>query len=359
MAVAVNGPWGLAFDELYQHLDCYRRWLGDLCDVFGYGPESCPHRELVTGTPALLYRYPSKADTGRVVVLVPAPIKSADIWDLTPSVSVVRRHLEVGCRVYLIVWPRLTDDHGCLGLSDYADRMLLACVDTVCSQTGADRVHLTGHSIGGLFAALFAALHPQRVCSLTLLGVPLHFGPQIGALGRLVSLLPDTRVLIDDAQTVPGTLLNIVSAVASPQTFIVSRGMDYLASLADPERLRMHLLVERWTLDESAMPRRLFLDLVDHLYREDAFAAGRLHLGGRTATPGDIVTPVTCVADRSCEIAPPESILPVLARLGTQDRELFWYWGDTGVSMQHVGMLIGRSAQLELWPRLLARIAPC
>lgn len=358
MAAAVNALWGLAYDELYQDLDRYRRWLGDLCDVFGYGPESCPHWELATGTPALLYRYPSTADTGPVVVLVPAPIKSADIWDLAPSVSVVRRYLEAGLRTYLILWPRLTDDGGCLGLSDYAERMLLGCVDTVRSQTGVERVHLTGHSIGGLFAALFAARHPQRVGSLTLLGTPLHFGPQIGALGRLVSLLPDTRALIDDAQTVPGTLLNIVSAVASPQTFIVSRGMDYLASLADPERLRMHLLVERWTLDESAIPRRLFLDLVDRLYRQDAFAAGRLYLGGRAVTPGDIVAPVTCVADRGCEIAPPESVLPVLAQLGSQDCKLLWYLGDTGVSMQHVGMLIGRSAHRELWPQLLARIAP-
>ncbi|MCO6440715.1 MAG: alpha/beta hydrolase [Nitrococcus mobilis] len=355
MAVAANNPWRSTAAQCYLDMDCYRRWLGAICDAFGLGAAHCAHEVVETGTPACCYRYPTIEGRGPVVVLVPAPIKSADIWDMTPSVSVVRRYLEAGCRVYLVIWPRFANDHGELGLSDYVDSMLLRGIDAVCAQTGADRIHLAGHSIGGLLAGLFAARYPERIRGLTVLSTPLHFGPDIGALGRLVSLIPDTRALINAAEAVPGSLLNILSAAASPQTFIFSRGMDFLSSFADPARMRMHLLVERWTLDETAMPRRLFLDLIDRLYRDDAFAAGRLRIGGKRISPRDIVAPITCVVDRDCDIVPPESILPVLARMGTQDRELFWYHGDRGVSLRHVGMLVGERAHRELWPRLVAR----
>lgn len=307
MAAAANNPWRSAAAQCYLDMDCYRRWLGAICEAFGLGVMHCAHEVVETGTPACCYRYPAIEGRGPVVVLIPAPIKSVDIWDMTPSVSVVRRHLEAGCRVYLVIWPRFANDHGELGLSDYVETMLWSG------------------------------------------------GPDIGALGRSVSLVPDTQALIDAAEAVPGSLLNILSAMASPQAFIFSRGTDFFASLAGPARMRIHLLVERWTLDETAMPRRLFLDLIDRLYRDDAFAAGRLRIGGKRISPRDILAQVTCVVDRGCDIVPPESILPVLARMGTQDRELLWYHGDWGVSLRHVGMLVGERAHRELWSRLVAR----
>ena len=327
-----------------------------MCDLLGLAPNGCPYWKITTGTQAQLRRYGLAGEKGSVVVLVPAPIKTADIWDMAPSVSVVRRYVQAGCRVYLVIWPHPTRDYAASGLSDYAHSMLLACIDAVHADTGVERVFLTGHSIGGTIAALFAARHPERLRGLTLLGAPLRFGPDTGALGRLVSLAPDVRALIGDAEVIPGWLLNAFTAVASPQTFILSRAMDWLGSVGDPDRMRLHLLVERWTLNETALPQRLFVDVVERLYRQDAFAAGRLRIGGRAVSPGDIVAPVVCVTPRHCEVAPSEATLPVLETFGTRDREVLWYEGDRGVALQHLGMLVGPNAHRELWPRLIAWI---
>ena len=334
-------------------LDAWRRWIGHVTDAAGWGPRRLPSQRLTTGTPALVQRYAPLRQDGPAALLVPAPIKSAAIWDLDPPVSVVRRLVASGFRVYLLAWPRVGSSQGGLGLPDYAESMLLGAMEAVRRDCGEERVFVCGHSVGGILATLFSAAHPGRVRGLVLLGAPLHFGGDVGALGRLVSLFPDTRALAGEAATVPGSLLNLVSLAASPRSFLLERSADWLASLGDPGRMRRHLLVERWTLDESALPRQLFLDLVDRLYRDDAFLGGRLRLGGARLVPRDVRAPVACVISRRCDIAPPESVLPVLERLGTGDRELIWYAGDTGVSLQHVGMLVGATAHRNIWPRLV------
>jgi polyhydroxyalkanoate synthase subunit PhaC len=50
------------------------------------------------------YQPPGAAPRGPVLLIVPAPIECAYVWDLLPEVSVVRRCLGRGLRVYLLEW---------------------------------------------------------------------------------------------------------------------------------------------------------------------------------------------------------------------------------------------------------------
>ena len=66
----------------------------------------------------------------------------------------------------------------------------------------------------------------------------------------LVSLVPATL----SADTIPGSLLSQVSALASPGTFIWSRLVDATLSLLNRHTLEIHGRIERWTLDEISQP---------------------------------------------------------------------------------------------------------
>lgn len=349
-------PLGFMSQVAFAQLDTLRVGLDRAWATQDNRPDRCPCQAVETDSPARLLRYSAVSASGPVVLLVPAPIKTADIWDMEPASSVVRRHVSDGCRVYMLLWPRRMGTTQALDLSDYAHTMLRAAMDVVRSETGVDRVFVTGHSLGGTMATLFAARNPECVAGLTLLAAPLHFRPDIGALGHLVTLNADTAPVTDGATFVPGSLLNTLSAAASPNTFVLARIRDWLQSLTDPGALRGHLLVERWTLRETPLPARLFRELVDELYRADAFCRGQLQLAGRAVSPADVVAPVACVVDPRCDIVPPEAVLSALQRFSTGDREIMWYSGDTGVSLQHVGLLVGRNAHRQLWPQLLAWI---
>jgi polyhydroxyalkanoate synthase len=327
---------------LYENLDRLRRQQGAMLDALGLGPVEAPYREVFRAPGVSLRRYGSGKESGPAVLIVPAPIKRPYIWDLAPEVSVVRRCLARGARVFLVDWQPAPPE---FGLDDYAARLIGECLDAA----GAARAVLLAHSLGGLFAAIFAALHPERVQGLALLAAPLHFGADAPVFRAMVAGL-DAGALPD---ALPGSFLSAASLNAAPDTFGAERLADALASALDPAAWRTHLLVERWTLDEFALPRRLVAELAAWIVQEDRFARGTLEIGGRAAMPSRLAAPLLCVVDPRCRLVPPAAMLPLVEAAGSRDKTILHYDGDLGVSLQHVGPLVGRRAHALLWPKIL------
>jgi polyhydroxyalkanoate synthase len=331
---------------LFQQLDRMRRAQGSLLDTVGLGPAETPYREIHREAGVALRRYGGGEETGPLVLIVPAPIKRPYIWDLAPEVSAVRRCLAAGARVLLADWQPAP---GTFGLADYAERLLLNCLEAA----KAERAVLLAHSLGGLFASIFATLHPERVQGLALLAAPLRFGAAAPVLSAMVADLEAD----DLPDALPGAFLSAASLQAAPGVFGSDRLLDAVLSAADPARLHTHLLVERWTLDEFALPRRLVVDLVTQIVREDRFVRGTLEIGGRSAAPSQLTAPLLCVVDPHCGLVPPAAVLPFVEAAASRDKTVLEYGGDVGVSLRHVGPLVGRNAHAQLWPQIVDWIA--
>jgi polyhydroxyalkanoate synthase len=283
---------------------------------------------------------------------VPAPIKRSYIWDLAPDISVVARCLEHGLRVFLAEWTDPGSDGRELGLEEYADHLLAACVRTIVAETGHRQVLLVGHSLGGTLAAIFAARHPESVAGIALLESPLSFGPRAGAFAPLVAVAPRAS-WPRSRRGVPGSFLDVAAAAAAPVSFQLERYADLVRSLGSGAALKTHMRVERWTLDELALPGRLFEEVVERLYRRDELMAGTLSVAGRRVGPATLVVPMLNVVAPLSRVIPPASILPFHNAAASPRKELIYYAGDTGVALQHVGVLVGRNAHARLWPALL------
>jgi len=338
-------------------LDQLRRFQGWLMDIAGFGPEEAPYRLLTSG-PGFRVRAYGGPRGGPVLLIVPAPIKRPYIWDLAPDASVVRHCLAAGLRVHLVDWTVPDSGTADWGLADYAGRFIADAVEAVAGDSGEERVLLAGHSLGGTLAAIFAALHPERVRGLVLLEAPLAFGRNAGAFAPLVAAAPPAGVVRSAFDTVPGSFLNAISLGAAPDTFAAEVWRDRMASLVDPADARLHSRVMRWTLDEFPMPGRLFEDIVEDLYRQNRFAEGRLRIGGHEVGADRLRMPVLAVVDPQSTIIPPVSTLSALA--GGEVRAL-QYAGDRGVALRHVGVLVGRSAHRTLWPAIhtwMAAVGP-
>jgi len=339
---------------MYDHLDRLRRARGRWLDMAGLAPIETPSRVVFSAPPVTLKAYAEASASGPVLLIVPAPIKRAYLWDLAPQVSVVRHCLRRGIRPYLIQWERPGADDQHLGLEAYADTYLLACQEAIAAETGAQATFVAGHSLGGVLAAIFAALYPERLRGLVLLSAPLNFGPRTGAFGPVVARAPRAETLTAFMPAnVPGSFLNTVSILSAPGTFEGERMSDWWRSLADPQALGLYMRIMRWTLDEQALPRRLFEEIVEFLYRDNRFIGGTLNVGGRLAAPAAITAPLISVIERHSAIIPPEAVLPFHAAVGSADTRVLWYEGDVGVVLQHLGMLVGRRAHQEVWPAIL------
>jgi polyhydroxyalkanoate synthase len=202
-------------------------------------------------------------------------------------------------------------------------------------------------------AAVFAAVRPERVKGLVLLGTPLHFSPSreqgalgtvAGAGGGLLETLP---------ARVPGSFMSIAGFLASPAAFGKERWSDWWRSLPDREALRTHMQVERWSLDELPLAGRLVKELLRQLYGADAFMTGKLRCGRRIAAAGRVTAPLLAVTEPNCPIVPPAAILPFVDKAASREKTVLVYGGDVGVAIQHVGALVGHNAHARLWPAIL------
>jgi polyhydroxyalkanoate synthase subunit PhaC len=334
-------------------IDAARLVQAQLLKAGGLGPIETPARVALELPLVTLKAYGAPGRRGGApVLLVPAPIKRAYLWDLDPRRSIVRRLLVAGMQPYVVQWERRGPEDADAGLAAYADRLLGEALRVVEAETGARSVACAGHSLGGTFAAIHAALHPERIRALALLGAPLHFGEDAGAMAGLLRPLPEDMPVVWPGYRVPGSALSLFASSASPVTFGYARWLDGLLSAADPQRLEGHLRATVWSLDELPLPRALFAEVVQWLYREDRLLRGTLMLDAGKAEPRRIRAPVLSVIDPDCPVVPPESVLPFHRALRSETRVL-WYEGDTGVALQHVGMLIGDSAHRRLWPAII------
>jgi polyhydroxyalkanoate synthase subunit PhaC len=327
--------------------DYIRRIRGAAFDAVGFGPRETAYTIIRARPGYRLRMYEAPASHGGAALIVPAPIKRPYIWDLYPRMSVVQQLLQAGYRVHLIEW---TEDQSSrtFGLAQYADRIFRECFEAM----GSAPALLAGHSLGGTLATIAASLHQQNVAALVLVESPLCFGPDAGPLARAIASL---AITVESApEEVPGLGMDIVSAQAVPTSFLWDRWIDRVNSLTDPEAMQTHLLVERWMLDEFAMPGLLFAELVEQLYRRDRFMNGDLPVGARTAAARNVSMPVLMVVNEASLVVPPTAQLPFFSLARNPLNRILAYRADVGVSLEHVGALIGRSAHEKLWPEILS-----
>jgi polyhydroxyalkanoate synthase subunit PhaC len=345
----------LMLPSLAEWIDDARREIGRALDMVGLGPQETPHRVVVELPAARLRAYHRRErGDGPVLLIITAPFKRTYIWDLLPEVSVIRRCLRLGLRVYLLEWLVPTAKEDGFGLAEYADRLPGAALDAIASESGCQSPLLCGHSLGGTFCAIFATLSPERVGGLVLVDAPLAFGEHGGPLARAVAAMPHARVIRRmSGSPVPGSVINILALGAAPEAFQLQRQADLAASMFDAKALAIHARVERWAYDEFPLPGQLFEDTLEQLYREDRFLRGTLRVGERRTGVARLRSPVMAVVNPVGQVVPPRSVLAALEAAPSAACEVLEYAREPGPMLQHLGPLVAPLAHERLWPKIL------
>jgi polyhydroxyalkanoate synthase len=67
-----------------------------------------------------------------------------------------------------------------------------------------------------------------------------------------------------------------------------------------------------------------------------------------------LLTPTLAVVNMADDVAPPATVRPFADAMEPDKARVIEYPGEVGVSLQHLGILIGRKAHAHVWPQIMS-----
>ncbi len=323
-----------------------------------YPVAQTPKEVLWTLNKAKLYRYTPvlpPAHRHRVpLLLVFALMNRPYILDLRPRNSFVEYMVHHGYDVYLIDWGAPGPEDKDLKLEDYVLEYLPRAIRKLKAVSGAETFSLLGWCIGAILTTCYAALRPDEgLRNLILLTAPLDFSnKEIGGfVGWVNDQYFDADKLIASYGNMPGELLDYGAKALKPVENYINNYVRLWDNLDNPKIVESWHAMHTWVNDLIPMAGATYRQLITELYRENRLFQGTLTLRGERVELSRIRAHVLNVIAESDHITPPCQSETVLAKLGSQDKELLKLPGG------HIGLMAGSSAIKGTWPHIEAWLA--
>ena len=288
-----------------------------------------------------LYRVP--------VLIVTSLVNQPYILDLVPGQSMVEYLLQQGFDVYMIEWGSPRQEHKHLTLEDHVLDRLPRCVDAVLQHSGQKELSLVGYCVGGLLAALYAALHPNTPQSAPVKNF-VGIATPVNADG-LVSLKAwmgsdfDEEALLAEFGNIPADWVQNTLRALRPLGK-VSGAMNLLNNMDNRDAVVSNLRMGKWEQDNIPFPGGVFRQMVNAFLRENQLVKGSWSLGGKKALLGNLKMPLLHLLAQEDHITPYASSSDLVKLAGSKDKQEIILKGG------HVGLVAGRGAQTRMWPAL-------
>jgi len=292
-----------------------------------------------------LYRYltPEASTTAadaEPVLLVYSVINKPYILDLVPGYSFVEHLLEQGLDVYLIDWGETEPGDRETTLDSYIDPGIRGCVEAIRERTGADKVSLFGHCIGGNLALMYAAQHPEDVARMVILTTPVT-----AAEGGVVALWTDPDVfpldaIVDTYGHMPAKLIRYTFMAIKPYYEVMKFKM-FLENLGNDAVMDLFYPVDRWANENVDIPGEVFRKFIAEVFHEERFARGKTRINGRKVDLKAITCPLMNLAATRDWIVPQPSAEVLGELVGSEDNRF------VPIDGAHVGIMIDPRSRIH------------
>ena len=315
-----------------------------------------PHRTVLSTPFAHVHDFsPAGAATDVVptLVLPPQAGHSSHVVDFAPGQSQLAVLLDAGLtRLFAMEWRPATAATRDVTITDYLD-----VIDRAVVLAGG-RANLVGDCQGGWLGTIYAALHPERVHTLTLAGAPIdfHAGESLIAasthvLTRAMGMAPYRALVALNGGNMSGRAVLTNFILMQPQTEL-GRQLQLFENVDDPQHVERYRVFEDWFKHTQDIPGAFYLWLVDHLFHRNELITGDLVVDGRRADLADITCPLFLLAGARDHITPPAQLFAAADAVGTPRGDIVQRTSAGG----HLGLFTGRQALTEDWPVLMADV---
>jgi len=309
-----------------------------------------PKEEIWAKNKARLYRYQPSAEKKHPVpiLMIYALINKPYILDLMPGNSFIEYLTSEGFDVYLLDWGVPGDEDEDLSFEDYVFDYIPRAVKRMLRTSRASEYTLFGYCMGGTIASMYASLFPENLKNLVLLTTPVDFSrKETGLLGLWTSedrLDPD--LFVESFGNIPSEFVDSGMRMLKPVTNYVGTYATMWERLLDGKPMQAWEAMNKWVSDGTPFPGAAFRQWMRDFYQQNKLAKRELELRGRNVDLSNIRVPLLNIAGKQDHICSLPQSEATMGLVGSEDKELFVL--DAG----HVGLLTGRDAKKELWPKV-------
>jgi len=254
----------------------------------------------------------------RPLLIFPPWINKFYILDLKPENSFIKWATDQGYTVFVVSWVNPDPKLARKTFEDYMREGVIAALDAVEAATGVSEINTIGYCIGGTLLtaslAYLAETGDHRIKSATFFAAQADF-TEAG----------DLQVFVDDHQLEAleqqmDAAGGVLEGSKMATTFNMLRANDLIWSfvinnyMLGKDPFPFDLLY--WNADTTRMPRATHLFYLREFYRDNAFAEGKMELGGVKLDPKKIKVPVYIQSSKDDHIAPYVSVYKTTGLLG-------------------------------------------
>jgi polyhydroxyalkanoate synthase subunit PhaC len=289
------------------------------------------------------------------VLVIYAFINRHYILDLLPEVSVVRNLLnQGGLDIFATDWGTPSAYDKSLTIGYFINRYIDKSVDFIRKTTKSDKISLFGYCWGGDLALMYAALHPEKVKNIVTIATPGDFDLDNSLLSVWTRSMKEDYIL-DAFGNVPSMLLNAAFNLRRPIEYS-HKYIHFFEQPHDLESIAEFFATETWLYDSPPVIGEIYREFVEYCYKQNLLIKSKMRIEGLgdNGKDSDVIINLknismpflNIVAQKDDLVAPSSSKALNDALTESNDKNLIEF--NSG----HVGLMIGKNAHKELWPKV-------
>ncbi|MEB3022103.1 alpha/beta fold hydrolase [[Mycobacterium] crassicus] len=295
-----------------------------------------------------------ESTTVPVLLLPPQAGHDSCVVDFADGQSQIQTIQAAGFgRVAALDWIGATQETKDTTIEDY-----VAVVREATDLLGG-RVNLVGDCQGGWLGAIYAAMYPETVHTLTIAGAPINTKRGKAQAQQWLTLMSPNRGVTAHRMMVarnggiwPGQY-QLAGFKAMEPAGEFQRLTQLFGDAHEREQLAHYAKFADWFEHTQDLSGSFYLWVVKHIFARNELAKGTLRVAGETVDLGRIDCPIYMIAGDRDHITPAEQVWALEEYVSTPSEDVTRRLASAG----HLGLFMGRHALQDHWAPVLADIA--
>lgn len=251
--------------------------------------------------------------------------------------------MEEGLDIYIMDWGYPTRADRYLTMEDYILGYLNDAIDFIRKRHKVPKIHKMGICQGGLFSMIYAAIHPEKLQTLSTYVAPYDFRDANCNMLYKWTKYVDVDTMVDGNGLISAEMLNSAFSMLKP-SMELSKFFGVMDMMGDKDKLMNYLRMEKWKNDCPDLSGEMYRKYIKDLFRDNKLINGNFELDGKKVDLKKMTVPFLNIYATEDNIIPNESTKAVMEHIGSTDKQLYAFPGG------HIGVFVGAKSQKELAP---------